>query len=122
MAMSRAGPKLPGALPLGPTVVLISDTYWDAGDDTPGLFIAFRLTEGDSAGSLFFSAHGSRVAFDADHPTSIDGRERLRAHLLRDCRVNADVAQDALDELLATLHDILGDVLVPADLGDRPDD
>lgn len=120
--MSPSGPKLPGALPLGPAVVLIADTYWHAGDDTRGLFIAFQLADGHSAGSLFFSAHGSRIAFDADHPTSIDGQERLRAHLLRDCRVNADVAQDSLDELLATLHNVLGDVPVPPDLGHRPDD
>lgn len=120
--MSQAGPKLPGALPLGPTVVLISGTYWDAGDDTTGLYIAFQLTDKVSAGSLFFFVNGNRIGFDGDHPASTDGLERLRAHLLRDCRVNANVAQDALDELFGTLHDILGDVPVPPDLGDRPDD
>ncbi|QIT54863.1 hypothetical protein HC341_06315 [Aquisalimonas sp. 2447] len=120
--MKQAGPKLPRALPLGPTVVLIADMHWDAGDDTMGLFIAFQRTDGDSAGSLFFSVDGRRIGFDADHPASTDGLERLRAHLLRDCRVNADVAQDALDELLATLRDILGDVPVPPDLSDRLDE
>ncbi|MDN3519856.1 hypothetical protein QWY84_19815 [Aquisalimonas lutea] len=120
--MSQAGPKLPGALPLGPSVVLISDTYWDAGNDAVGLFIAFQLTDGGSAGSLFFSMDGARIGFDSVHRASADGLERLRAHLLRDCRVNADVAQDALDELLATLYDILGDVPVPPGLADRPDD
>ncbi len=113
--MSRPGPDVPGVLPFGPAFIMVAGTRWWASDEFVGLLVDLEVSDGRSAGALCFASKGGGVVLDTEHPWCVDGQERLRAYMY-ECGVNAMVAQDAMDDLVDTLRELLAEVRVPDDL------
>ncbi len=116
--MSGTGPDMPGVLPFGPAHILVAGSRWTSRDAFRGLEVDLQFPDGRAAGALCFAARGARsgLAFDEEQRVSRETLETLRTYMLRECGVNAMVAQDAMEDLLDTLREILADVPLPHEL------